>query len=148
NARAPIVDLAQVKSIARIEGIPAEVGKVYLEDQFGNRIADIHVERGARLTLTLPADKRVYVRCRSGEAELVLRPHKALAFDRIRFEAPTERMRGALDLAMKKGLFTTAFGPNYYRGFIAQQPEFISVPLPDPDASDTLIAAASARDVV
>ena len=136
NARVAIVDLTQLKSVARIAGIPSSAGQLYLEDQFGNRLADVHVEAGAQLALTVPADKRLYLRCRSGEAEVLLRADQTLAFDRLTLEPPAARMRGVLDLAMRRGLFTTGFGPNYYRGFIdqTQTSQFVSVPLPEPDA--------------
>jgi hypothetical protein len=136
NVRAPIVDLADLKSRASIVDITAKAGHVHFEDQLGNRLADVHVENGAKLTVTLPASRVVFVRSPLGEAEVNLKPREILAFDRLVLAAPTARVRGALDLAMKRGLFATGFGPNYYRGFIDQTAEFVAVPLPtDGDAA-------------
>jgi hypothetical protein len=130
NARAPIVDLASLKTRASITDIPAKAGHVHFEDHLGNRLADVRVENGAKLALTLPPSRVVYVRSRMGEAEVTLKPSEIVAFDRLILAPPTARVRGALDLAMKRGLFAAGFGPNYYRGFIDQSAEFVAVPFP------------------
>jgi hypothetical protein len=130
NARAPIIDLADFKPRASITDIPAKAGHVHFEDHLGNRLADVRVENGAKLTVTLPASEPVYVRSRLGEAEVTLKPRETVSFDRLALGPPTARVRGALDLAMKRGLFATGFGPNYYRGFIDQSAEFVAVPFP------------------
>ena len=130
NARAPIIDLADIKPRASITDIPAKAGHVHFEDQLGNRLADVRVENGAKLTVTLPASQVVFVRSRLGETEVTLKPRETLAFERLALGPPTARVRGALDLAMKRGLFATGFGPNYYRGFIDQSADFVAVPFP------------------
>ena len=138
NARAPIVDLADLKARASITDIPAKAGHVHFEDQLGNRLADVRVENGAKLALMLPSSRLLYIRSRMGEAEVTLKPSEVVTFDRLVLAPPTARVRGALDLAMKRGLFAAGFGPNYYRGFIDQSSEFVAVPFPsDMDAPAT-----------
>lgn len=144
NARAPIVDLADLKARASITDIPAKAGHVHFEDQLGNRLADVRVENGARLAMSLPPSRVVYVRSRMGEAEVTLKPREVVAFDRLVLAPPTARVRGALDLAMKRGLFAAGFGPNYYRGFIDQSADFVAVPFPTDDAAATSGSAPSA----
>ena len=144
NARAPIIDLAELKARATITDIPAKAGHVHFEDQLGNRLADVRVENGAKLTVALPASRVVYVRSRLGEAEVTLKPREVVAFERLVLGPPTARARGALDLAMKRGLFATGFGPNYYRGFIDQTADFVAVPFPvDADGSTTTAGGSS-----
>jgi len=144
NARAPIIDLADFKPRATITDIPAKAGHVHFEDHLGNRLADVRVENGAKLTVTLPASQLVYVRSRLGEAEVTLKPRETVSFDRLALGPPTARVRGALDLAMKRGLFATGFGPNYYRGFIDQTADFVAVPFPDADVAPAGGSAAGA----
>jgi hypothetical protein len=138
NGRAAIVDLFQPRSLARIVKIPASAGQVYLEDAVGNRLADLRVERGAQVGLTLPVDKKIYIRTSEGEADFVLRPAQTLAFEQLTMTPPAERTRGAMDVAMRRGLFATGFGPSYYRGFIDQTSTFVSVPLDEPPAPDVV----------
>lgn len=133
NARAPIVDLRDLKARASVTDITAHAGHVHFEDQRGNRLADLRAENGARLAIALPSSMPMYVRNAQGEAELTLKPGETIAFDRIVFGPPAARVRGALDLAMRRGLFAAGFGPNYYRGFIDQSTEFVPVPLPEAD---------------
>jgi hypothetical protein len=135
DARTAIVNLNDLKSAGRIVEIPASAGQVYLEDQFGNRLADVRAETGAQIALTLPSDLPMFLRCRTGEAELTLQEGETRAFGKVRLGPPASRMRGALDSALRKGLYTTGFGPNYYRGFIDQASQFVSVRFPDPDAT-------------
>ena len=143
NARTPIVDLGDLKLRASITDISAKAGHVHFEDQLGNRLADVRVENGAKLTVTLPSSQTVYVRSRLGEAEVTLKPREIVPFDRLALGPPSARVRGALDLAMKRGLFATGFGPNYYRGFIDQSAEFVAVPFPtEGDASATTSGGA------
>lgn len=131
NARTPIVDLKDLKARATITDITSKAGHVHFEDQRGNRLADVRVENGARLTVALPSARTMYVRSPLGEAEILLKPGEVVTFDQIALGPPTARVRGALDLAMKRGLFATGFGPNYYRGFIDQSADFVAVPFPE-----------------
>jgi hypothetical protein len=78
----------------------------------------VRVENGAKLSVTLPSSRVLYVRSPMGEAEITLKPREVLAFEKLALAPPSARVRGALDVAMKRGLFATGFGPNYYRGFI------------------------------
>jgi hypothetical protein len=129
NVRAAIVDLNEYKARARLVRIPASAGQLYVEDQFGNRLADLRVEVGATVDLTLPAETKLFVRTRANEAELVLHTAQTLAFDELAMSPPTARIRGIMEVAMQRGLFATAFGPSYYRGFIDRTSGLVTVPL-------------------
>src|SRR6185436_14522792 len=48
-------------------------------------------------------------------------------FDKLRFRAAGARSRGALEDAVRAGLFASEFGRGYYLGFIDQAPDFAAV---------------------
>jgi hypothetical protein len=138
NARTPIVNLDELATASTITGIPPGAGQTYFEQEDGRRLADVHVESGGAATIILPAETRVYVHCRQGETSIRLEPRQSIAFDALAFGPPSERARGALDTALRRGLFRTAFGANYYRGFIDREPEFVSVSIADGDAASPI----------
>jgi hypothetical protein len=47
---------------------------------------------------------------------------------------------------MKRGLFATGFGPNYYLGFIDQTSDFVSVPFPNDSDTSTSSASSASPD--
>jgi hypothetical protein len=131
NARVPVVELERLRTAARITDIPSTAGLVYFEDRLGNRLVDVRVEGAAKLALTLPAGSRLFVYSHAGEGETLLRPNRSVPFASLSLRRSTLRQRGAMDAALRRGLFATAFGPNYYRGFIDGRPEFVSVAIPE-----------------
>jgi len=134
NGRIPVVELARLRTAARITDIPSTAGLVYFEDQRGNRLVDLRVEGAAKLALTLPAGSRLFVYSHAGEGETLLQPNRSVPFTSLSLRRSTLRQRGAIDSALKRGLFATAFGPSYYRGFIDAQPEFVPVSIPQNEA--------------
>jgi hypothetical protein len=132
DARVAIVDLRAFHDGAVIAGVPASAGATYVEDERGDRLADIHVEDGSRAALVLPAGRRLFIHCRLGEGSVAaLRPDETIAFDSIALVPAVLRVRGSIDLALRKGLFATAFGANYYRGFVDLASGFLSVTFAD-----------------
>src|SRR5262249_45704570 len=127
NARVPIVDLNELVTDSLVTGIPPSAGQTYFEEDDGRRLADVHVESGGTATIVLPAGRRIYVHCRRGEGSIRLAQRQSMTFDALAFGPPRERARGALDTALRRGLFRTAFGANYYRGFIDREAEFVPV---------------------
>jgi hypothetical protein len=131
NGRIPVVELGRLRAAARITDIPSTAGLVYFEDHRGNRLVDLRVEGDAKLALTLPAGSRLFVYSHAGEGETLLRANRSVSFASLSLRRPSLRQRGALDAALRRGLFATAFGPSYYRGFIDGQPAFVSVAIPE-----------------
>ncbi len=138
NGRAPLIDLAQFRANGRIAAIPGEAGHIYLEDQRGNRLADVHAERGAVSSLSLPAGRDLYLRSAKGEAQLRLRSGETIAFDRLALSPARGRDRGSLDTAMRLGLFAGEFGPGYYRGFVDRSADLLPVAFPEIDPTVTV----------
>jgi hypothetical protein len=137
NGRVPLVELSRLRTAARITDIPSTAGLVYFEDQRGNRLVDLRVEGAAKLALTLPAGSRVFIYSHAGDGEALLQPNRSVPFTSLNLRRSTLRQRGAMDSALKRGLFATAFGPSYYRGFIDGQPEFVSVSIPENEGQAT-----------
>jgi hypothetical protein len=63
------------------------------------------------------------------EARLETRAGQVVPFGDLVFRDPPARARGALEDAVRRGLFATEFGPGYYRGFVDQASDFAPVVL-------------------
>lgn len=131
DRRAALVDLSRwpVERSARIEGVPARAGYVQVEDGDGRRLASLRGEPGFVTNLVVPAGT-TYVRSGDQEARIESRPGQVVPFDALNFRDPPARSRGAIEDAVRRGLFATEFGPGYYRGFVDQAPDFLPVALP------------------
>jgi hypothetical protein len=130
DPRAAIVELRRWSSDAVLEvrGV-APGGVVFVEDDHGDRLADVRPEMGHEFRLVLPADRTWYVHTSRGEAEIHPVPGARIALESVAMVAPSTRPRGALEAALHEGLFATAFGPSYYRGFIDRATDLAPVPL-------------------
>jgi hypothetical protein len=136
DRHAAIVDLNVAPRPARLDGLTAGLGELYIEDEHGNRIADVHAEPGFRVALALPPDRALYVHTRRAEAALRLGAGATMDAARLAFGPPHRGARGALATALHAGLFALGFGPAYYRGFVDVHAELLPVPLWLPMESD------------
>jgi hypothetical protein len=123
-----ILDLTHFPTarMARLRDIPARAGLVEVEDGAGRRLASLRGEPGFVADLILPAGT-VYVRAHDAEARLDSRPGDSVTFDGLRFQSPRSRARGALEDAVRRGLYAGEYGQGYYRGFIDQSADFVPV---------------------
>lgn len=147
DRRARLVDLGAARRPARLRiGGPAAaaLGRFHVEDGRGNRVADVHAEPGFGVALAVPAGETLYVRARGGEVELRIPAGQTLALAEVALQPASTRTRGALDVAMRRGLFAVPFGPAYYAGFVDRSDELIPVPLAPPP-SDALAVAPAPR---
>jgi hypothetical protein len=126
---------------ARLRGVPARAGLVQVEDGGGRRLASLRGEIDFVADLIVPAGT-TYVRAGEKEARLETRPGEAVSFDSLNFRDPRARARGALEDAVSRGLFASEFGRGYYRGFIDQAPDFVSVSFA---ATDVVVAPSVSR---
>jgi hypothetical protein len=130
--RAPLATLGTGRG-GWLEGRPAFLGGLHVEDGRGDRLVDLRSEPGARIALLLPTGVPLYVRTQEREAELRLRPGEHVDFAALSFKQAALRPRGAVDTSLRQGLFATAFGGSYYRGFVDSQSALVSVELPAGD---------------
>jgi hypothetical protein len=135
NPRVALVDLARMPRAGRIQGRPARLGAVYIEDATGQRLADLRAEDGFQVKLTVPADRTLFVRRGEDEADAHLRPGETLAFDQLAFRLLASRDRDALTTSLRNGLFAMPFGPVYYRGFTDGNTDLAPIPFVRTDPS-------------
>jgi hypothetical protein len=128
DRRIAVLDLASIPpaTTARLRDVPARAGLVEVEDGFGRRLASLRGEPSFRADLLVTAG-RLYVRAGSKEAVVDAQPGQAISFDSLDFREREARPRGALEDAVRRGLFASEFGRGYYAGFIDQSPEFTPV---------------------
>jgi hypothetical protein len=112
---------------AHLLGVPAGAGLVQVEDGSGRRIASVRGEPGYLADLVVPAGAPVYVRAGGREARLEMVSGEKTHFDKLTFRDVNSRARGALEDAVRRGLFASEFGRGYYLGFIDQAPDFTPV---------------------
>jgi hypothetical protein len=128
NPRVPLVDLKALRGGFRLSGRAAVLGSIYIEDELGNRLLDLHAEVNSMVNVVLPAVRRLYVRGRLGEAVIEPRPDTTVAFDEMRFARRTTVARGSVEDALHRGLFAASYGPAYYRGYVDKATDFVPVP--------------------
>jgi len=128
DRRQPIVDLRTLRGEAVLRGDAGKLGLFYVEDGRGIRHADVYAEPGFQMRLAVPTGGTLFVRNRSGEATLTPRAGDEIRLSTVQFAEPKTRLRGALDEAMRRGLFAAPFGPTYYRGFVDRSRDLVSVP--------------------
>lgn len=149
NPRIAIVDTAELRDSALIEGRPGSLGAFYVEDGRGNRLIDMRAEPRFRVTLVVPARETLYLRNARGEAVLQPEVGARVRFEGIHLQPSDVRARGALETSLRRGLFATRFGPDYYRGFADRRDDLVPVELNEPEIivdaeEDTQTAAATA----
>jgi hypothetical protein len=129
NRRAALVDTARLRGTFRLVG-RGDWGEVSIEDELGNRVADFHAEPGHQVALALPSERALFVLHRRGEARLRGAAGAIVRLDELRFAKAGMAARGAIHSALQRGLFATAYGPRYYRGFVDRNAELTPVPIP------------------
>jgi hypothetical protein len=129
----PIVSLGRESGLARLQGRPAGLGSFFIETAAGSRVVELHAERGHAVTVALPAGQPLFVRGGRGEAELTVAAGETRDFSSLSFRTPASGARGAIESSFERGLFATAFGPHYYRGFVDQSDDMVPVALPAAD---------------
>ena len=134
DPRAPIVDLADLRGVGFLRGQAASLGAFSLEDAHGNRILDMRAAAGMKVALAVPAGDTLYLRTARGESVIRLTPRENLDLETLPFAQAETRTRGAMDTALRRGLFATEFGPSYYRGFVDHSDDLLAVDLPELDA--------------
>ncbi len=76
NGRAPLVDLTGAHGLARLVGQMASLGALFVEDERGNRLADVHAEPGFDVSVAVPAGQLLFV-CAAPTAKRACAPHRA-----------------------------------------------------------------------
>ena len=134
NGRVPVLDrTAFPRPTAILGGIPARAGVVQIEDGAGRALASLRDEPDYFADVDVPPGV-LFVRANGREARVAVRDGEKLAWEGLSFDEPAARSRGALGESIRRGLHGSAFGPNYYRGFMARAPELMAVSFAEGDA--------------
>jgi hypothetical protein len=141
NPRAPLAVLGTARG-GWLQGRPAVLGSLHVEDTRGERLVDLHAELGARIALLLPTEVPLYIRTLDSEAEVQLRAGERVDFATLGFKHAPLSARGAVDSSLRRGLFATAFGASYYRGYVDSQASLVPVEL---QAVDLTVSDGSAK---
>ncbi|HVR21284.1 MAG TPA: caspase family protein [Polyangiaceae bacterium] len=139
NRRAALLTLQDFPRtrLAWLSGVSGQRGIIEVDDFRGRRLATLHGDRDFVADVLLPAGSTLYVR--GGQQETSFSPHAGdvVAFESLKFVDVGVRERGALDAALRNGLFAATYGRRYYEGIVDQTPGFLPVDFPKTDYAST-----------
>jgi hypothetical protein len=103
---------------AWLTGDAGALGHFVIEDEAGERLADMHPEPGAWWRLALPAAVKLFLKARDGEQEIRLAADRATDLTDMQLSPSPLVSRDGLHRSLSAGLFAASFGPTYYRAFV------------------------------
>jgi hypothetical protein len=120
NQRVALLDLLELRHTILLAGIPRGLGHFFVETSNGQRILDAHFEQGQHILLALP-DSYASLFLRDANREVKLPRLAQVNIEQLTFSPLSTQGRGSVDGALREGLFSNAFGSDYYRGFVDNQ---------------------------
>lgn len=121
NHNAVLIELNKLNNTVFLRGNPGQLGHFYIELENGQRLLDAHLSGDSRLALALPRGKRSYLRTETEEALVPVGVSGEIQINDLDFQTHQMAARGSLDASYRQDLFSTAFSPAYYLGFIDNQ---------------------------
>lgn len=118
STHAVLSRLGTQSTIGSLTGIPATLGRFFIEDRRGNRILDGHAEPGFSIRVGVPPDELLFLRNGDQEAELTIKAGAETPFVALAFRARQLHPRGAMETSLREGLFLMPYGPAYYSGYV------------------------------
>jgi len=118
STHAVLSRLGTASTIGSLTGIPATLGRFFIEDRRGNRILDGHAEPGFSIRVGVPPDELLFLRNSEQEAELTIKAGAETQFGALAFRARQLHPRGAMETSLREGLFLMPYGPAYYSGYV------------------------------
>lgn len=128
NARAAIVDLSSPRNGATLANLSGALGRVYIEDDFGNPVLEMFGETRFAPDVAVPANRRLFVHSALGELALRPRSGERIVVRSGEFQHTSVAARGAMESSLLLGLYATAFGPRYYQGYVDARGDLVPVP--------------------
>jgi len=117
DRRSPLVTLPDLRQSYLLRGNVGTWGHFSVELEGGQRLLDAHMSGEKPVTVALPLGANVFVRTANGDARVTSRG-KAVAASDLAFAPTTIAARGGIDADYRDNLFSTAYGPAYYRGYV------------------------------
>ncbi|NOZ84773.1 MAG: caspase family protein [Deltaproteobacteria bacterium] len=120
NRNAPLLDRSWLHDdFALLRGRSARACRFVLEGEGGIALYQWRPEPGWPFWVMLPKDGALWLRCGHKEAKIELGRGEVVKLENLAFAGPsTITSRGGAATALRKGLFLTPFGPEYYLGWI------------------------------
>ncbi len=118
NQSVPLIDLASLEKVAFVEGNPSGLGHFFIELENGERYLDANLSKMKMAHIAVPSDSRAYLRTETHEAELALGAHGVIQLGELKMAERGLVSRGSVESSLRRGLFVTAFGRDYYEGFV------------------------------
>ncbi len=129
----PLADFGRKSELAFLV-VPAGLsGRFWVEDERGVRLYDFHKEPLRPLVVAVPPDRTLYLRDGQREARFTATAGAVVDGAGLGFSAVQVASRGgALDQTFREDLFSIAYGPSFYAGFVASTGEAPVTPPPGP----------------
>jgi hypothetical protein len=143
STHAVLSRLGARSTIGSLNGIPATLGRFFIEDRRGNRILDGHAEPGFSIRVGVPPDELLFLRNGDQEAELTVKAGGETQFGALAFRTRQLHPRGAMETSLRDGLFLMPYGPAYYSGYVDRLEG-----APDAPAVSTVASTSTKRALV
>ncbi len=118
NPRLPIVSLSALRGVAFLVGDFAPLGHFHIELENGERYADANLSSELQGRIAFPANRQAFLVARDREAALTARPGETRSLGSLHFRSKEVAARGSVEASLRDGLFASAFGLTYNRGFL------------------------------
>lgn len=112
---AKLVALPPSPGARKIHGNIVALGHFYIELSNGQRYLDANVD-SQELAVVMPAATIAYLR--TGAREAKLPASGDIVLDKLAFSNRTLANRGSIEATYQSALFSSSFGPAYYRGYV------------------------------
>jgi hypothetical protein len=117
---APLSDLSKPTGLGYLLVPEGLGGRMWVEDTRGVRVADFHKERERPMVLALPPGRSYYLRSEGREARLTVeRAGAVVDAGGLSWNVSAMASRGSVEEAFRDKLFSVAFGPRFYSGYVA-----------------------------
>ncbi|WP_224248786.1 caspase family protein [Hyalangium gracile] len=121
---APLSDLGRSSGLGYLLVPEGTSGRMWVEDTRGVRVADFHKERERPMVVALPPDRSYFLRSAGRETRLTMsRAGAVVDAGALSWSASAVASRGPVEEAFRDKLFSVAFGPRFYSGYVASQGE-------------------------
>jgi hypothetical protein len=126
DRHAPLADFSQGKDLRYVVVGDSIGGRLTLDTENGEHWAEMNKAPGAQVLLALPRQKGFFLR-QNGREEWIAEADDTRWIDSAPARPYTVASRGPSERALERGLFSSAFGAEYYRGFVSAREQLLPV---------------------
>lgn len=118
NHHAALASLASMNNVTLLAGDLAKLGHFSVELANDQRILEANLGDSSRATIAVPRAEHVFLRTSDREVEFSTSSGSLVDLSVLRLNPAPTVSRGAIDFALREGLFATPFGASYYSGYV------------------------------